>query len=100
MPEKWRIYMVGVSKALASAGSAAVLTLLLAAYHFHWPEWLAIGGIVLFELLLNAGPHLITFILPTRIYPVAERGTGAGEAASLGKSGAVIGAFLIPVLLR
>lgn len=81
-------------------GSAAGLTLLLAAYHFHWPDWLAIGGFVLFELFLNAGPHLITFILPTRIYPVADRGTGAGVAASLGKSGAVIGAFLIPVLLR
>lgn len=54
----------------------------------------------MFELFLNAGPHLITFILPTHVYPVADRGTGAGLAAGIGKAGAVIGAFIIPMLLR
>lgn len=81
-------------------GSAAGLAILLAAYLLQWPTWIAIGGFILFELFLNAGPHLITFILPSRIYPPADRGTGSGIAAGLGKTGAVIGAFIIPVLLK
>lgn len=80
--------------------SAAGLAILLLAYRLHWPAWVAIGGFILFELALNAGPHLITFILPTQIYPVAERGTGVGMAAGVGKSGAVAGAFIIPLLLQ
>lgn len=79
--------------------SAAGLGILLAAYLLGWPAWIAIGGFVLFELFLNAGPHLITFILPSSIYPVEDRGTGTGLAAGIGKTGAVAGAFIIPVLL-
>lgn len=81
-------------------GSAAGLGVLMAAYLLHWPAWIAICGFVIFELFLNAGPHLITFILPSRVYPVADRGTGSGIAAGVGKTGAVAGAFIIPVLLR
>lgn len=80
--------------------SAIGLGLLLAAYLLHWPTWIAITGFVIFELALNAGPHLITFVLPSHAFAVAERGTGSGIAAAVGKSGAVIGAFAIPVLLR
>lgn len=80
--------------------SAVGLGLLLAAYLLHWPAWLAITGFVIFEMALNAGPHLITFILPTQVFEVQDRGTGSGIAASLGKAGAVMGAFLIPVMLR
>lgn len=81
-------------------GSAAGLGLLMAAYLCHWPSWVAITGFVIFELFLNAGPHLITFILPSQTYSVDERGTGTGIAAGIGKAGAVAGAFIIPVLLR
>lgn len=80
--------------------SAAGLGILLASYLLHWPAWVAISGFVLFELALNAGPHLITFILPTQVFEPANRGTGSGIAASVGKAGAVVGAFLIPVILR
>lgn len=81
-------------------GSAVGLGILMAAYLLHWPAWIAICGFVIFEIFLNAGPHLITFILPSRVYPVADRGTGSGIAAGVGKTGAVAGAFIIPVLLR
>lgn len=81
-------------------GSAVGLGILMASYLLHWPAWIAICGFVVFELFLNAGPHLITFILPSRVYPVADRGTGSGIAAGVGKTGAVAGAFIIPVLLR
>lgn len=53
-----------------------------------------------FEFFLNMGPHLITYVLPPKVYPVAERGLGVGIAAAIGKIGAVLGVFLIPVLLE
>ena len=81
-------------------GSAAGLGILLAGYLMHWPAWVSILGFVLFEIFLNAGPHLITFILPSQVYPVADRGTGVGMSAAIGKLGAVLGAFFIPVMLK
>ena len=53
-----------------------------------------------FEFFLNMGPHLITYVLPPRIYAVSERGQGVGLAASIGKIGAIIGVFCIPILLK
>lgn len=41
----------------------------------------------------------MTFILPSQIYPVADRGEGAGLAAAIGKVGAVLGVLFIPMLL-
>ena len=81
-------------------GSAAGLGVMLAAYQLHWPAWISITGFVLFELFLNAGPHLITFILPSQVYPVIDRGSGVGISAAIGKFGAVLGAFFIPVMLK
>lgn len=78
---------------------AVGLLLLLIAYEYHLPVWTAIAGFMIFELFLNAGPHLMTFIIPSQIYPVADRGEGAGLAAALGKVGAVLGVLFIPMLL-
>lgn len=78
---------------------AAGLLLLLVSYKYHLPVWTAIAGFMIFELFLNAGPHLMTFILPSQIYPVADRGEGAGLAAAIGKVGAVLGVLFIPMLL-
>lgn len=55
---------------------------------------------MLFELFLNLGPHLMTFVLPSKVYPVEVRGQGSGIAASIGKAGAVLGVFFIPILLK
>lgn len=76
------------------------MALLLAAYEYRLPDWVAIAGLMLFELFLNGGPHLLTFILPSEIYPVTDRGEGAGVAAAMGKIGAVLGVLFIPMLLE
>ncbi|MCH5235263.1 MAG: MFS transporter [Muribaculaceae bacterium] len=80
--------------------SAVFLLVLLLAYDHHWAKWISIVAFMAFELFLNMGPHLITFVLPPKVYPVADRGLGSGIAASLGKVGAVLGVFFIPVLLH
>ena len=79
---------------------AATLVLLLLSYHFHWNKWISIGAFMGFELFLNMGPHLITYVLPPKIYPVETRGRGVGIATAIGKIGAVLGVFFIPMLLK
>ena len=80
--------------------SAVSLLVLLLAYHNHWAKWISIIAFMAFELFLNMGPHLMTYVLPPKVYPVADRGLGSGIAASLGKVGAVLGVFFIPILLH
>lgn len=76
------------------------LIVLIPAYELHWDKWIAIGAFMAFEFFLNMGPHLVTYVLPPKIYPVADRGQGVGIAASIGKIGAVLGVFVIPILLK
>lgn len=75
------------------------LLLLLFAYKNHWNMCWAIAGFCIFELFLNAGPHLMTFVMPSQIYPVSDRSMGSGLAACVGKIGAALGVFCIPMLL-
>ena len=80
--------------------SGISLIILLLAYHLHWQTWISILSFMAFELFLNIGPHLMTYVLPSKVYPVEIRGLGSGIAASLGKLGAVLGVFFIPLLLK
>ena len=79
--------------------SSVGLFILLLGYKLSLPIWVAVVGFLIFELFLNAGPNLMTFIIPPQIYSVAERGAGVGLSASIGKIGAVISVFFIPNLL-
>lgn len=79
--------------------SAFGLLILLAGYVLKLPIWVSFLGFLIFEICLNAGPHLLTFIIPQQIYSIEEKGTGVGLAASIGKMGGVIGVFFIPLLL-
>ena len=76
------------------------LIIMLAGYKMHWPVAVTIAGFMMFELFLNAGPHLMTFIIPPQIYTVAERGSGSGLAAAFGKLGAVVGVLVMPLVLK
>lgn len=78
---------------------AVGLLITLLGYVYHASMEVTLGGFLLFELALNAGPHLTTFELPSRIYSLQERASGEGIASALGKLGAIIATFLIPPLL-
>ena len=78
---------------------AGGLLITLLGYMDHAAVWITLGGFLLFELALNAGPHLTTFELPSRIYNLQERAGGEGIASALGKLGAIIATFIIPLLL-
>lgn len=60
---------------------------------------LLFAGFILFYFATNLGPNSMTYLLAGEVYPTHIRGKGAGFAASFAKVGAVLTAFLFPVLL-
>ena len=60
---------------------------------------LLFAGFVLFNFMTNVGPNAQTYLLAGEVFPTTLRGKGAGVAASFAKIGAVLTAFLFPVLL-
>ena len=56
-------------------------------------------GFILFQFMTNAGPNAQTYLIAGEVFPTALRGSGAGFAAACGKAGAVLTAFLFPMLL-
>ena len=62
----------------------------------HVAPFLAILGLSYF--FIQFGPNMTTFVLPSEVFPVSVRTTGHGMAAGIGKLGAFVGVFLVPVL--
>jgi len=61
---------------------------------------LIVAGFVVFDFMTNLGPNAQTYLLAGEVFPTEIRGMGAGFAAAFAKTGAVLTAFLFPVLLR
>ena len=61
---------------------------------------LVFAGFMLFSFMTNIGPNAMTYLIAGEVFPISVRGVGAGFAASFGKIGAVLTAFLFPVLLK
>lgn len=78
---------------------ALSLAALWCGYQFHFAVWISFISFIIFEIALNAGPHLVTYVIPSRIYTIEERGSGTGIATLFGKIGAVLGVFFMPSLL-
>jgi putative MFS transporter len=60
---------------------------------------LIFAGFMLFNFMTNIGPNAQTYLLAGEVFPTAVRGMGAGFAAAFAKIGAVLTAFLFPVML-
>jgi len=52
-----------------------------------------------FNFMTNLGPNAQTYLLAGEVFPTRVRGLGAGFAAAFAKIGAVMTAFLFPILL-
>jgi MFS transporter, putative metabolite transport protein len=61
---------------------------------------LIFAGFMLFNFMTNLGPNAQTYLLAGEVFPTAIRGKGAGFAAAFAKIGAVLTAFLFPILLE
>lgn len=62
--------------------------------------FLIFTGFMIFNLMTNLGPNAMTYLLAGEVFPTKIRGVGAGFAASFAKIGAVLTAFLFPILLN
>lgn len=60
---------------------------------------LVFAGFMLFNFMTNIGPNAQTYLLAGEVFPTEVRGMGAGFAAGFAKIGAVLTAFLFPILL-
>ena len=60
---------------------------------------LIFAGFMLFNFMTNIGPNAQTYLLAGEVFPTEVRGMGAGFAAAFAKIGAVMTAFLFPILL-
>ncbi len=60
--------------------------------HLH----LIIGGFVLFNFAMNAGPNATTFTLAPVLFPTGIRASASGFAAASAKIGATFGTFAVP----
>jgi nitrate/nitrite transporter NarK len=80
-----------------SVMAGAFLTLaIVPALTEHVAPFLAVLGLSYF--FIEFGPNTTTFVLPSEVFPVSVRTTGHGMAAGIGKLGAFVGVFLVPVL--
>jgi MFS family permease len=61
---------------------------------------LLFAGFIVFYFMTNLGPNAMTYLLAGEVFPTGVRGKGAGFAASVAKIGAVLTAFLFPILLK
>jgi MFS transporter, putative metabolite transport protein len=61
---------------------------------------LLFAGFMLFYFMTNLGPNAMTYLIAGEVFPTEVRGKGAGFAASVAKVGAVMTAFLFPILLK
>lgn len=62
------------------------------------PIFIAIFGLSFF--FVNFGPNTTTFLIPSEIYPTSIRARAHGLSAAIGKVGAFIGAFFLPLVLK
>ncbi len=54
----------------------------------------------IFYILENLGPNTTTWIFPVELFPTRLRGTGHGIAATVGKIGALVSVFFLPLVLN
>jgi MFS transporter, putative metabolite transport protein len=82
-------------------GCAVGLFLASLSAHFTGGESLLLifAGFMLFNFMTNLGPNSQTYLLAGEVFPTTIRGKGAGFAAAFAKIGAVMTAFLFPVML-
>ncbi len=86
---------------LGFLGCAAGLAMAALQSHVEEPArtMLLFGGFMLFNFMTNLGPNAQTYLLAGEVFPTHIRAKGAGFAAAFAKMGAVLTAFIFPVVL-
>ena len=87
-------------KPLQVVGFLGMAVPLLAAALLHTASLVVLVPLFgLFYIFENMGPNTTTWIYPVELFPTRLRGTGHGLAATVGKIGAVVATFFLPLIL-
>ena len=62
------------------------------------PLFVLVFGVSYF--FVNFGPNATTFLIPSEVFPSSIRARAHGISAAIGKAGAFIGAFFLPIVLK
>ncbi len=94
---KWKII---AAQMIGFLGSSIGLLLVALSFMFQIPHYMmwSFLGFILFSFFINVGPGVTAYLLPARVYSTDIRGTGHGFASGCAKTGAVLGAFMMPIL--
>ncbi|EJN6959094.1 TPA: MFS transporter [Photobacterium damselae] len=68
--------------------------------HSDYQIYVLFLGFMLFNFMNNLGPNAQTYLISGEVFPVKIRAKGAGFAASIAKLGAILTAFMFPILLH
>lgn len=71
--------------------------LLMAVFHQNMVLFIVLFGLSFF--FINFGPNATTFLIPTEVFPTSIRASAHGISAALGKAGAFVGVFFMPIIL-
>jgi MFS transporter, PHS family, inorganic phosphate transporter len=82
---------------LAIAASYAIIATMGSVID-HFQLFFLVYGLSYF--FINFGPNTTTFLIPSEIYPTTIRGKAHGISAAIGKVGAFVGAFFLPIILK
>ncbi|MDG6982938.1 MAG: MFS transporter [Nitrososphaerota archaeon] len=87
-------------KPLQIIGFFGMAAPLLGYAYYQSTSLLALAGFFgVFYIFENMGPNTTTWIYPVELFPTRLRGTGHGLAATVGKVGAVVATFFLPLIL-
>lgn len=64
----------------------------------HLQTILLFGGFIFFYFMINMGPNPTTYLLASEVFPTHVRATGHGFASCMGKVGAAVGIFFLPIM--
>ena len=98
VPRFGRIPMQVAGFAGMAIGMLLLMLATLAGDGPHMHLGLVIGGFVIFNFAMNAGPNATTFTLAPILFPTAIRASASGFAAAAAKVGATFGTFAVPQL--
>jgi MFS family permease len=63
-----------------------------------WHMAFIVLGVIIFNIAINIGPDITTYLIPAEVYPTSIRASGHGLATAAGKLGGFLGVVSFPLL--
>jgi uncharacterized protein Yka (UPF0111/DUF47 family) len=95
------IDVIGRKKIQTIGFFGMAIPLLVAAYLLNYATLSTFSLLSLFAvfyIMENFGPNTTTWVYPVELFPTRLRGTGHGIAATVGKIGALVATFFLPIV--